>query len=381
VDDNVLLVDDNEEILNSYRRYFYRSIPVDTESNPLEALVRLKKTNYKVVLSDLKMPQLDGIQFLSKAKEISPDTTRIMITGYADVNVAITAVNEGQVFRFLTKPSPPELIEKAIKAGIEFYDLRTAERVLLEQTLNGSISTLVEILSIVNPTAFSRTARIKKLVHTIVQAQGITPTWQFELAAMLSQIGYVTIPSNLLEKINRNEVLTDHEKAIIANHPQTAKKLLEKIPRLETIIPMICNQSKPYDSYPEGSENGPMGVTNYGSQLLKVVIDYDTLAETGQEPGDILSVMITRSGFYNPRILRVLVDVTPSLPSMDRREVRVSELEYGMIIDDDIKTHEGLLLLRRGQEITETVLTRLHNISNYSKIREPFIVLIPRKAS
>lgn len=377
-EEKVLLVDDNEELLNSYRRYFYQRFQVDTLSNPVEAVQRLKDVHYKVVMSDLKMPQMDGIRFLSIAREISPDTTRIMLTGYADVNTAINAVNEGNIFRFLTKPSPPETVEKALRAGIEYHDLRTAERVLLEQTLNGSITLMIEILSMVNPAAFSRSSRIKKTVNLLVGRLGLSPSWHYELAATLSQIGFVSISPTLLEKVFQQTPLTEQEKQIVASHPQTAKKLLEKIPRLEIVVPMITNQHKPYDTYPP-NPGGQIDVQVIGAQLLKVAIDYDTLAEAGKPSDEILARMIENRNSYNPVILEKLIELTPALPSMERRKVNIAEVESGMIVDDDIKTYENLLLLRRGQEISEAVLLRLQNIAIYTKIREPFHVLVPRK--
>jgi response regulator RpfG family c-di-GMP phosphodiesterase len=377
-DEKVLLVDDNDELLKSYRRYFYQSLQVDTISNPVDAIQRLKETHYKVVMSDLKMPQMDGIRFLSIAREISPDTTRIMLTGYADVNTAINAVNEGNIFRFLTKPSPPEIVEKALRAGIEYHDLKMAERVLLEQTLNGSITLLVEILSMVNPAAFSRSSRIKKVVTMLVSRLGLTSSWHYELAATLSQIGFVTISPSLLEKIFQQSPLTDQEKQIVANHPQTAKKLLEKIPRLEIVVPMITNQHKPYDTYPP-KPDGQVDVQTLGAQLLKVAVDYDTLVEAGKAADEILETMIGNKNAYNPLILEKLIELTPALPSMERRKVNVAEVESGMIVDDDIKTVDNLLLLRRGQEISEAVMLRLQTIAMYTRINEPFHVLVARK--
>jgi response regulator RpfG family c-di-GMP phosphodiesterase len=377
-EDKVLIVDDNEELLNSYRRYFYHNLQVDTISNPVEAVQLLRNTHYKVVMSDLKMPQMDGIRFLSLAREISPDTTRIMLTGYADVTAAINAVNEGNIFRFLTKPSPPETIEKALRAGIEYHDLRTAERVLLEQTLNGSITMLVEILSMVNPAAFSRATRIKKIVNTLAVKLALSPMWYYDLAATLSQIGFVSIPPGLLEKIYQQDPLTEQEKQIVAGHPMTAKKLLEKIPRLEVVVPMIANQQKPFDMYPAGGSS-QSDIQAMGAQLLKVALDYDTLAEAGKSSDVILATMRAGQNLYNPRILEKLIEMTPTLSSTDRRNVLVSEAESGMIADDDIKTIDNLLLLRRGQEITETVLIRLQYIANYTHVVEPFHVLVPRK--
>jgi len=89
---------------------------------------------FAVVVSDLRMPVMDGVQFLSRVKAVSPDSIRVMLTGQADLNAAIAAVNEGNIFRFLTKPCPPATMSKVLEASLEQYRLVTAERELLQNT-------------------------------------------------------------------------------------------------------------------------------------------------------------------------------------------------------------------------------------------------------
>jgi hypothetical protein len=117
-----------------------------------------------VVVSDLQMPGMDGITLLSSLRKVSPDTVRVLLTGHADVDAAIAAVNEGNIFRFLRKPCPPGALLRALEASVEQYRLITAERVLLEQTLRGSLKTLTDILAFVNPVAFGRAIRSRKIV-------------------------------------------------------------------------------------------------------------------------------------------------------------------------------------------------------------------------
>jgi response regulator RpfG family c-di-GMP phosphodiesterase len=380
MDENVLIVDDDPEILNSFRRNFYKKFHLDTASGPADGLKLLKSSLYWVVISDYQMPQMNGIRFLTLVREISPDTTRIMLTGNADIRTAINAVNEGHIFRFLSKPCTPEAVEQAIQAGIDYYKLITAERVLLEQTLNGSISMLVEILSLVNPVAFSRAARTKKIVAHVVRKLNILPAWYFELAATLSQIGFVALPPYLLDKIYQQQELTDLERVMLNNHPLTACKLIEKIPRLEIIAPMIADQQKPFSDYSffPGSQL-PKEPAILGAQLLKVALDYDTLSSGGHSHPDIMRILESRKGTYNLLLLSAIGELVSSSSSLEHKKVAVYELDIGMIVDEDITTVEGMLLLRRGQEITETVITRLHNINSHSRIKEPFQVLIQKK--
>ncbi len=378
MEDRVLIVDDDPEILESFRRYFFRVIRLSTASGGRQGLKMVSETPFAVVVSDYMMPQMDGIQFLTRVKEISPDSTRIMLTGYADVNLAIDAVNEGHIFHFLTKPCPPDKLAKAIQAGLDYYNLHKTERELLEQTLNGSISMLVEILGLVNPVAFSRATRLKKMVAEVVQSLQVTPVWFYELAAMLSQIGFVTLPTYLLEKVYQQRPLSSEEQRLLDSHPQIGRGLIEKIPRLEMIAPMIGDQNKRYSDFmlTPGSQL-PRKPAVLGAQILKVVGDYDDLGNSGYLHPEILSIMRSRGGEYNPAVLDV-VDKTFAVSSdLERRKVYLHEVEIGMVVDEDVFTMDRQLLLRRGQEFDATVLARLRNFALYARLQEPFQVYIP----
>src|SRR4029077_11303089 len=111
---------------------------------------------FAVVVSDRQMPRMDGIKFLSLVKERAPDTVRLMLTGNADLDGAIKVVNEGNIFRFLTKPCPLEVLGKAVEDALGQYRLVTAEKELLNKTLSGSIKLLCDILSMIDPQSFGR---------------------------------------------------------------------------------------------------------------------------------------------------------------------------------------------------------------------------------
>jgi response regulator RpfG family c-di-GMP phosphodiesterase len=137
-----------------------------------------------VIMSDMRMPGMDGATFLARARQVAPDAVRMLLTGQADVDAAAAAINEGQIFRFLTKPCPPPMLLAAFASAVEQHELITAERVLLEQTLHGSIKTLTDVLALVSPTSFGRATRIKQLVSDLAERLAIRERWQVEVAAM-----------------------------------------------------------------------------------------------------------------------------------------------------------------------------------------------------
>lgn len=100
----ILFVDDEERILRSLALQFRRHYEVLTESDPLRALQRLREEHIHVLVSDQRMPQMSGAQLLAEAREIAPNTLRILLTGYSDLDAAVEALNNGGIFRYLTKP-------------------------------------------------------------------------------------------------------------------------------------------------------------------------------------------------------------------------------------------------------------------------------------
>ena len=132
----ILFVDDEPQILKGFQRQLSDVFDVDIAVGGMEGIAKIENHGpYAVVVSDMHMPGLDGIQFLSKVKEHFPDTVRMMLTGHADVEVAMGAVNTGNIFRILTKPCTRENLCTSLNAGLDFYRLIRAEKELLEQTL------------------------------------------------------------------------------------------------------------------------------------------------------------------------------------------------------------------------------------------------------
>ena len=161
----VLIVDDDTNLLAGLRRQFRNRFDLHFATGGDEALAAIDtEGSFAVAMVDMRMPGMDGVTLLAELHKRTPDTVRIMLTGNADQQTAVDAINKGHIFRFFSKPCAPEDLANGIEAGLRQYELLMAERVLLEKTLAGSVKVLVDVLSTIDPTGFGRATRCAGLV-------------------------------------------------------------------------------------------------------------------------------------------------------------------------------------------------------------------------
>jgi len=372
----ILCVDDDQSILDGFQRQLRKSVDLTTRTNGDDGLKVIQEEGpFAVVVSDMQMPGMDGIRFLAKVKEISPDSVRIMLTGNADQQTAMNAVNEGNIFRFLTKPCAAEVLLKAIEGGIAQYRLITAEKELLEKTLNGSIQVLVDVISLTNPIAFSRAMRLRRYVGQIGKALGLADIWQLEVAAMLSHIGCVTIPSETLEKHAAGEDLSSAEKNMMAAFPDIGSKLIAKVPRLETVAGIIAKQQDPgaWPSDPLQASD----VVRTGAAILRAATDFDQWLSRGLSRVAATEKMAAHPEFYAPALIAALRTIEVAKVEMRVAMMPIADLRNGMIINEDIRSTKGVLVLPKGHEVNDAIRQRLVNFHMQGAIQNSVRVSVP----
>ncbi|MGA2936020.1 MAG: HD domain-containing phosphohydrolase [Syntrophobacteraceae bacterium] len=377
----ILFVDDDPNILAAFHRQLRKYFPVHTAMGGEEGLrAVVEQDPFAVIVSDLRMPGMDGIQFLSRVREIAPDSVRIMLTGNADLSTAIDAVNEGNIFRFLTKPCEQKTLIKALSAGVRQYQLITAERELLEKTLRGSIKVLSEILQLLNPEAFGRASRITRYAREVASAMGVSDVWQIETAAALSQIGCVMLPESALLKLYKGQDLSGEESQLFAMHPYIGSDLLSHIPRMQTIAKIIANRERNFDASGSPQEESGRGEDiPPGARILKVVLDFDIRKSSGISDGEAYGSLAKRPGRYDPDVLSALREILAARSRDEERTVMAGELVDGMILAEDVRIMDGRMLVARGYEVNRTLLERIKNFSEKPGIKEPVRVIVPVK--
>lgn len=375
----VLCVDDEPRVVDGYRRALHQKFRIDAAYSGEEALEAIAKQGpYAVILTDLRMPGMDGVQLLSRVRASAPDTVRIMMTGFADVAAAMNAVNEGHVFRFLAKPCATETLERLLADGIRQYELVTSERVLLSRTLCGAVKVLTEVLSLANPTAFSQGTRVRPLVRKLCRQMGVASSWTYEIAAMLSQVGCLTLPPGTVEKAYHSERLSPDEQAMLDGHPAVGARLVAHIPRLEEVACFIEQQQRRYLGG-DGTNDGTAARSiPLGARILKVALDFDRLSRSGLVDHKALLELRARAGWYDPDVLNALEEVIGAAEVYEPAEVAVRDLTSRMILAEDIVTTYGTLLVTKGQEVTLCMKQRLANFAKQSSLKESVKVLIRR---
>lgn len=360
-DHRILCVDDEPNVLEGLVLHLARRWKVTTATSGSQALAVLAREGpFSVVMSDMRMPGMDGVELLARVRTDEPDTVRVLLTGQADLDAAIHAVNEGQIFRFLTKPCPPAQLLGALGAAVHQYHLVTAEKILLEQTLRGSIKALMDVLALANPQAFGRANRIRNHVLAIARSQGVQEIWPIEVAAMLSQIGWVTLPVETVEKIHRGQELTAEEKGMVERLPSIAEKLLEGIPRIDTVRQILARVGRARSTTANPSPNDIVAV---GSEALRIAVDLDSLEAREMSRSSALEALRKRGDAYDPELLQSLGGAASREP--ERRwthlEIPLSAIAVGMVFDEDVRHDNGVLLVARGYEVTPGFIERVNN--------------------
>lgn len=372
--ETILFVDDEPNVLQAIQRQLRKRFTMEIAGSGEEALRVLKERGpIAVIVADMRMPGMNGVELLSQVKLLYPDTVRLMLTGNADQETAIEAVNNGQIFRFLTKPCPQSVFVTSLALALHQHHLLTAEKELLQKTLKGCVNILSELLGVANPLAYSAASRIKPYVITLAEALQLPRLWQYELAALLCQIGCFSLPAEVLTKVYAGTPLTEEEQTMYQDHPKVGAALLEQLPRLEAITQMVALHMLPFSAYDASLNESHDAEVVLGAQMLKVAVDYDRKRHKGLGHEQALEAMRRHRASYNPKILEKLTEVRLEVVGQPLA-LKVEQISEGMITLEDVRTKAGVLIIPKGQLITRPILQGLKNFATKGGLIEPLQV-------
>lgn len=257
----ILVVDDDEVLLRSLKRILKARYDVQCESNPYRALVALEDDGpFAVIVSDLTMPGVDGIEFLERARDEAPETPRILLTGNATLPASIDAVNRAHIDSFLTKPVSPEELLRWIDAAVLQHSELVDQFDAGSEILEGSAVALMETLAIANPTAYALTKRVTNLTERYLEHHPRSDSWEISTAAKLCYLGSAALGADLSTRVLHGEPVAHNEDLLIGCVAGFTVDIVARIPRLAHVEDILRH----HRSRPANDASG----TPFGAQLL-----------------------------------------------------------------------------------------------------------------
>lgn len=369
----VLFVDDQDEVLEDIK------VQVSDVCDPYGATtseegleIFEKEGPFTVVVSDQILPGVDGADFLAQVIRRDPHVSTMLLTGHANYADAMTAVNDGHVFRLLEKPYSPATLRDAIIAGERQRDLMVAERVLLHETLVGAVNALTETLATVKPRFFGRAKRVKRLAGEIARKLEFPHPWQVETAAVFSQMASITLPEEEAENVFLRKRLRPQIIALVDKFPQVIDHLLGHIPRLEEVREILdCLFGNPLPYQKPGKEE-----VYQAFEILDAALEYDYLEVEGHDSEVIIGTLKAGSKKFNAEVIEAITQLQQkSKTRYVVNELPLDDLRVGMRLAEDLSLDTAMLVAPKGTDITKHFLQVLHNYDSCYD-RSPFPKLI-----
>ena len=312
----ILIVDDEPDNLQLLYRTLRRDYDVTKAQGPLEALDILKENQFNCILSDHKMPDMDGVEFLKRTYDMYPDTIRLLVTAYSDVEILMNAINYAKIYRYIKKPYSPEELLHIVQLALEYYQLKEDNKKLivdLKDLFSGTINAIMDALDSKDSYTLGRSRRVAFYTSKIIAAMDLNKTEKatIELAALLHDIGMIGVQEDILHKV---EKLTDEEREEIRKHVFYSVKILEDIKQLDKVTDIIRYHHEFYNGagYPFGIKGEEIPL---GARIIAIADAYDSLVSfrpyrEGLTPEEALKIIEEKRGEqFDPNILDIFENV------------------------------------------------------------------------
>ena len=370
----ILSVDDEPHILQAVQVTLRKYFDVTVATSGPEALAIIDDAiaagdaqPFEAIVSDMRMPTMNGAAFLTGARVRLPNVPRLLLSGQSDLESAIEAINEAKIFRFLTKPCPPELLIETLDDAVEQARLRNVEEELLDRTLRGTIAMLNDVLGLVNVPAYSRSKRLLDLVRGCCTALGRGVDWELNLAATLSQIGCVVVPE---ADDDVGSVRFDSRFA------DAGAELIGRIPRLEAAAVMIAGQVDPLPRRGDSEIDG-WNPIELDAEILRVCALYERLTAAGVTEHEARDRLRRMPNPPADALVDALARTHASEEAMVHLDARVIDLAAGMILHADVALADGRKLAVAGTPLTTALVARIAAFAERAGVIEPIRVLAP----
>jgi len=360
---NVLCVDDDPHVLVALRRTLCQHFCVDVAQGGEQGLELLEKKRYAVVIVDMKMPRMPGPEFLRRARELAPETTRVLLTGNSDLESAISAMNDGAIFRFVRKPYNPVEFPSTVADAVHHHHLRVAEKDVAHRTLFGTVDLLVQVASFIAPGIKERLVRVRDVARSVSQASGIPTSLPLETAALVVALACATEPQPIPRRAQTAGLL---ERSRVL-----AGRLLGTLPASAEVLELFAHATH------ESLDSVAAALLRPDIMALLLLLEWVLLIESGSDEAQAQALLEQR-GVY-PRELLEALGLRVATTEQEW-EISVSELEPGLETRSDIVVkNSGQVLLPKGAELTRPLLNRIRHYARSVGVVEPIWVAAPRR--
>jgi response regulator RpfG family c-di-GMP phosphodiesterase len=413
----ILLLDDDEIILLAIKETLGREdYDISTFSKAGEALEALKSDPYAVIVSDQRMPEMTGLEFLHESKSVQPNASRILITGVLTLNTVIDAVNKGEIYRFLAKPWIREELIATIRNAVQRYQLLEANEKLREDTLhlndelvqaNAQLQQKVEqltagkealdranhalrenfehslelchrLIETFHPVLGRQTKSVATICREMADASNLPDETRDVLmtSAWLHNIGMVGIPRQICSKSLKSPAgLTEPERQLLRHHPIYGQTLAAFVNDLRAVGETIRAHHERFDGrgYPDGLSGQQIPEA---ARILSVAVGF---VESNLSRDAAIEQILHESGqAFDPEYVRLFLKVSnrTALPRKVR-EITLDELEPGMVLARGIYTPSGLLLISEDKVLTPLTVGKIREHNAVTPITQRLLIFQP----
>lgn len=415
----LLLVDDEPSILASLRRLLRsEGYVLHTADSGAAALEVLQREPVDVVLSDMRMPGMSGAQLLEQVRQRWPTTMRLLLTGYADINATVEAINRGEIYRYLNKPWDDQELKVVLRDALHVQALRRDNERLLAltqeqneslRTLNGSLEVKVAqrtqeleqlngFLNLANDRLKQRFMVMVKMFSSLLELRGGAVAGHSRrvadsarklaaamrqdaklqqdvfLAGLLHDIGKIGMPDALLNKpVSR---MVGHEMVEYCKHPANGEAALLPLEELRDVAHIVRAHHERFDGhgFPDNLQGADIPL---GARILCVANDFDalqigSLADKRLTPDEARGLLIQGRGkAYDPQVVDALLSMLDQekAKAPPSRPVAVADLKPGMVLAQDLIGPNGVLLLAIDRKLDELLVRHLQQYAQGQNVK------------
>lgn len=367
----ILMVDDDPNVLCAYRRTLGRHFAVTCAEGGPAAIAAMESDGpFAVIVTDMRMPGMNGLEFIHASREKSKETVYLMLTGNGDQQTAVDAINTGHIFRFLTKPCSQPMLESSLRAAIRQHEMLTAERVLLRDTLTGSIRLMVDALGLAEPHLGAAQNAVKQLVYELCSHFRIPYDWQFMVAGSVCLIGLVGIHRNRSHAVPSERALQ--------GAAALGSRLVANIPRMSGVSAILARQREPALLPQDLQDGSKENLETIAACFTRAAVDMAFAYRSGLSHAAAIQ-SLAASGDFDQRLIQAL-SVIPSVQSDTEKwathEIKLSDISAGMVLNHDLNRSDGTLLLSRGQPVSELAASNLRSLALSGTIANVILVRV-----